>query len=78
MNIKITGSGSYIPSEIVTNKDFIKQIGIIDYGIIEIIEENRKSLYGIISKKLYKQYNLDINTKNHNLENKMKLFSNYL
>ena len=60
------------------NKDFIKEIGIIDYGIIEIIEENRKSLYGIISKKLYKQYNLDINTKNHNLENKMKLFSNYL
>ena len=26
MNIKITGSGSYIPSEIVTNKDFIKHV----------------------------------------------------
>ena len=32
MNIKITGSGSYIPSEIVTNKDFIKHVFLNEDG----------------------------------------------
>jgi len=32
MNIKITGSGSYIPTEIVTNKDFIKHVFLNDDG----------------------------------------------
>ncbi|WP_136668867.1 3-oxoacyl-ACP synthase III family protein [Flavobacterium sp. H122] len=32
MNIKITGSGSYIPTEIVTNKDFAKHVFLNDDG----------------------------------------------
>jgi hypothetical protein len=32
MNIKITGSGSYIPSEIVTNKDFTKHVFLNEDG----------------------------------------------
>lgn len=32
MNIRITGSGSYIPTEIVTNKDFAKHVFLNDDG----------------------------------------------
>jgi 3-oxoacyl-[acyl-carrier-protein] synthase-3 len=32
MNIKITGSGSYIPSEVVTNSDFAKHVFLNDDG----------------------------------------------
>lgn len=32
MNIRITGSGSYIPTEIITNKDFAKHIFLNDDG----------------------------------------------
>ena len=32
MNIKITGSGSYIPTEVVTNLDFAKHIFLNEDG----------------------------------------------
>ena len=32
MNIKITGSGSYIPTEIVSNKNFAEHIFLNDDG----------------------------------------------
>ena len=56
MNIKITGSGSYIPSEIVTNKDFIKHVFLNDDGTPfplpnEVITEKFYDITGIEERR---------------------------
>ncbi|MCX6172998.1 MAG: ketoacyl-ACP synthase III [Flavobacterium sp.] len=56
MNIKITGSGSYIPSEIVTNKDFIKHVFLNEDGTSfplpnEVITEKFYDITGIEERR---------------------------
>jgi 3-oxoacyl-[acyl-carrier-protein] synthase-3 len=56
MNIKITGSGSYIPSEIVTNKDFTKHVFLNDDGTPfplpnEVITEKFYDITGIEERR---------------------------
>ncbi len=56
MNIKITGSGSYIPSEIVTNKDFIKHVFLNEDGTSfplpnEVITEKFYDISGIEERR---------------------------
>jgi 3-oxoacyl-[acyl-carrier-protein] synthase-3 len=56
MNIKITGSGSYIPSEIVTNKDFTKHVFLNEDGTSfplpnEVITEKFYDITGIEERR---------------------------
>lgn len=56
MNIKITGSGSYIPTEIVTNTDFAKHVFLNDDGTPfpqpnSIIAEKFKDITGIEERR---------------------------
>lgn len=56
MNIKITGSGSYIPTEIVTNADFAKHVFLNDDGTPfpqpnEIIAEKFRDITGIEERR---------------------------
>ena len=56
MNIKITGSGSYIPTEIVTNKDFTKHVFLNDDGTPfplpnEVITEKFYDITGIEERR---------------------------
>ncbi len=56
MTIKITGSGSYIPSEVVTNADFAKHVFLNDDGTPfpqpnEIIAEKFKDITGIEERR---------------------------
>lgn len=56
MNIKISGSGSYIPTEIVTNKDFIKHVFLNDDGSAfplpnEVITEKFYDITGIEERR---------------------------
>ena len=56
MNTKITGSGSYIPTEIVTNKDFTKHIFLNDDGSPfplpnEVITEKFYDITGIEERR---------------------------
>jgi len=56
MNIKITGSGSYIPTEIVTNKDFTKHVFLNDDGSPfplpnEVITEKFYDITGIEERR---------------------------
>lgn len=56
MNIKITGSGSYIPSEIITNKDFTKHVFLNDDGTPfplpnEVITEKFYDITGIEERR---------------------------
>ncbi|WP_291113838.1 3-oxoacyl-ACP synthase III family protein [Flavobacterium sp. UBA6135] len=56
MNIKITGSGSYIPTEIVTNVDFAKHVFLNDDGTPfpqpnEIIAEKFRDITGIEERR---------------------------
>jgi 3-oxoacyl-[acyl-carrier-protein] synthase-3 len=56
MNIKITGSGSYIPLEIVTNKDFIKHVFLNEDGTSfplpnEVITEKFYDITGIEERR---------------------------
>ena len=56
MNIKITGSGSYIPTEIVTNKDFSNHIFLNEDGTPfaqpnEIITQKFKGITGIEERR---------------------------
>ncbi|MGL2964488.1 3-oxoacyl-ACP synthase III family protein [Flavobacterium sp. RSB2_4_14] len=56
MNIKITGSGCYIPTEIVTNKDFTKHIFLNDDGSPfplpnEVITEKFYDITGIEERR---------------------------
>ncbi|WP_333599742.1 3-oxoacyl-ACP synthase III family protein [Flavobacterium sp.] len=56
MNIKITGSGSYIPTEIVSNKDFIKHVFLNDDGTPfplpnEVITEKFFDITGIEERR---------------------------
>ncbi|WP_026710357.1 3-oxoacyl-ACP synthase III family protein [Flavobacterium filum] len=56
MNIKITGSGSYIPTEIVTNIDFAKHVFLNDDGTPfpqpnEVIAEKFRDITGIEERR---------------------------
>lgn len=56
MNIKITGSGSYIPSEIVSNKDFSKHTFLNEDGTPfampnEVITEKFYGITGIKERR---------------------------
>jgi 3-oxoacyl-[acyl-carrier-protein] synthase-3 len=56
MQIKITGSGCYIPTEIVTNKDFIKHVFLNDDGTAfplpnEVITEKFYDITGIEERR---------------------------
>lgn len=56
MNIKITGSGSYIPTEIVTNIDFAKHVFLNDDGTPfpqpnEVIAEKFRDITGIDERR---------------------------
>ncbi len=56
MNIKITGSGCYIPTEIVTNKDFTKHVFLNDDGTPfplpnEVITEKFYDITGIEERR---------------------------
>jgi 3-oxoacyl-[acyl-carrier-protein] synthase-3 len=56
MNIKITGSGSYIPSEVVTNSDFAKHVFLNDDGTPfpqpnDIIAEKFRDITGIEERR---------------------------
>ena len=56
MNIKITGSGSYIPTEIVSNKDFSNNVFLNDDGTPfpqpnEIITQKFKGITGIEERR---------------------------
>lgn len=56
MNIKITGSGRYIPTEIITNKDFSKHVFLNDDGTPfplpnEVITEKFYDITGIIERR---------------------------
>lgn len=56
MNIKITGSGSYIPTEIVTNSDFTKHVFLNDDGTPfplpnEVITEKFYDITGIEERR---------------------------
>lgn len=56
MNIKISGSGSYIPTEIVTNKDFTKHVFLNDDGTPfplpnEVITEKFYDITGIEERR---------------------------
>ena len=56
MNIKITGSGSYIPTEVVTNVDFYKHVFLNDDGTPfpqpnDIIAEKFKDITGIEERR---------------------------
>ncbi len=56
MNTKITGSGSYIPTEIVTNKDFTKHVFLNDDGTAfplpnEVITEKFYDITGIEERR---------------------------
>jgi 3-oxoacyl-[acyl-carrier-protein] synthase-3 len=56
MNIKITGSGSYIPTEIVSNKDFTKHVFLNDDGTAfplpnEVITEKFYDITGIEERR---------------------------
>lgn len=56
MNIKITGSGSYIPTEVVTNIDFAKHVFLNDDGTPfpqpnEVIAEKFKDITGIEERR---------------------------
>ena len=56
MNIRITGSGSYIPTEIVTNKDFTKHVFLNDDGTPfplpnEVITEKFYDITGIEERR---------------------------
>jgi 3-oxoacyl-[acyl-carrier-protein] synthase-3 len=56
MNIKITGTGSYIPTEIVSNADFLKHVFLNDDGTPfpqpnDIIAEKFKDITGIEERR---------------------------
>jgi 3-oxoacyl-[acyl-carrier-protein] synthase-3 len=56
MNIKITGSGSYIPTEVVTNIDFAKHVFLNDDGTPfpqpnEVIAEKFRDITGIEERR---------------------------
>jgi 3-oxoacyl-[acyl-carrier-protein] synthase III len=56
MNIKITGSGSYIPTEIVTNKNFMKHVFLNDDGTAfplpnEVITDKFHDITGIEERR---------------------------
>ena len=56
MNIKITGSGSYIPTEVVTNKDFSNNIFLNEDGTPfplpnEVITEKFYGITGIEERR---------------------------
>ncbi|WP_313803526.1 ketoacyl-ACP synthase III [Flavobacterium sp.] len=56
MNVKITGSGSYIPTEVVTNKDFAEHVFLNDDGTPfplpnEVITEKFHDITGIIERR---------------------------
>jgi len=56
MNIKITGSGSYIPTEIVTNKDFSNHVFLNEDGTPfaqtnEVITQKFKGITGIEERR---------------------------
>ncbi|MEW5676411.1 ketoacyl-ACP synthase III [Flavobacterium enshiense] len=56
MNIKITGSGSYIPTKVVTNKDFAEHVFLNDDGTPfplpnEVITEKFHDITGILERR---------------------------
>jgi 3-oxoacyl-[acyl-carrier-protein] synthase-3 len=56
MNIKITGSGSYIPTEIVSNEDFARHVFLNDDGTLfpqpnDVVAEKFLEITGILERR---------------------------
>jgi len=66
MNIKITGSGSYIPTETISNKDFSKHVFLNDDGTVFAASNDviTSKFYGITGIEERKYVSDDLNTSN--------------